>query len=176
MCGLFPPYRCATPAAARRAHHRVAPPRAESGCLFGRVQGDVGSVTPRAFKAALGRFASQFAGYQQQDSQELLAFLLDGLHEDLNRVQKKRYIEVWRVSQNPKPSILCDALCQDAPSPVNHDDERTACAAREREWTSRRLSMHAQHRSLQGIRALLLKPYNPDSVCAAGAGLRGAAG
>ena len=54
----------------------------------------MGSVVPRAFKAALGRFASQFAGYQQQDSQELLAFLLDGLHEDLNRVQKKRYIEV----------------------------------------------------------------------------------
>ena len=50
-------------------------------------------MVPRAFKAALGRFASQFAGYQQQDSQELLAFLLDGLHEDLNRVQKKRYIE-----------------------------------------------------------------------------------
>jgi ubiquitin carboxyl-terminal hydrolase 4/11/15 len=51
-------------------------------------------VTPRAFKGALARFATQFAGYQQQDSQELLAFLLDGLHEDLNRVKKKRYIEV----------------------------------------------------------------------------------
>ena len=54
----------------------------------------MGSVTPRAFKAALARFAPQFAGYQQQDSQELLAFLLDGLHEDLNRVKKKHYIEV----------------------------------------------------------------------------------
>ena len=51
-------------------------------------------MTPRAFKGALARFAPQFAGYQQQDSQELLAFLLDGLHEDLNRVKKKRYIEV----------------------------------------------------------------------------------
>ena len=57
-------------------------------------QPGVGSVTPRAFKAALARFAPQFAGYQQQDSQELLAFLLDGLHEDLNRVKKKHYIEV----------------------------------------------------------------------------------
>ncbi len=56
-------------------------------------QPGVGSVTPRAFKAALARFAPQFAGYQQQDSQELLAFLLDGLHEDLNRVKKKHYIE-----------------------------------------------------------------------------------
>ena len=31
-------------------------------------------------------------GYAQQDSQELLAFLLDGLHEDLNRILKKPYI------------------------------------------------------------------------------------
>lgn len=40
----------------------------------------------------VGRFAPQFSGYQQQDSQELLAFLLDGLHEDLNRVKKKPYL------------------------------------------------------------------------------------
>lgn len=49
------------------------------------------SVAPREFKAKLERFATQFSGYQQHDSQELLAFLLDGLHEDLNRVKKKLY-------------------------------------------------------------------------------------
>ena len=43
---------------------------------------------------AVGRFAPRFSGYQQQDSQELLAFLLDGLHEDLNRVKQKPYIEI----------------------------------------------------------------------------------
>ena len=32
------------------------------------------------------KLASQFEGTAQQDSQELLAFLMDGLHEDLNRV------------------------------------------------------------------------------------------
>ena len=42
-------------------------------------------VAPRFFKAALSRFAPQFAGTQQQDAQEFAAFLLDGLHEDLNR-------------------------------------------------------------------------------------------
>ena len=42
----------------------------------------------------VGRFAPRFSGYQQQDSQELLAFLLDGLHEDLNRVKQKPYIEI----------------------------------------------------------------------------------
>lgn len=54
--------------------------------------GDVASVSPRLFKAKLGQFAPQFMGYRQQDSQELLAFLLDGLHEDLNRITKKPYI------------------------------------------------------------------------------------
>ncbi|KAL4187332.1 hypothetical protein AMTRI_Chr09g18480 [Amborella trichopoda] len=48
-------------------------------------------IAPRAFKATLARFASQFSGYNQHDSQELLAFLLDGLHEDLNRVIQKPY-------------------------------------------------------------------------------------
>lgn len=47
------------------------------------------SVAPREFKQAVARFAPQFSGYGQQDSQELLAFLLDGTHEDLNRILKK---------------------------------------------------------------------------------------
>lgn len=51
------------------------------------------SYSPREFKSALQRFAPQFSGYQQHDSQELVAFLLDGLHEDLNRVLKKPYVE-----------------------------------------------------------------------------------
>ncbi|BFZ09058.1 hypothetical protein BsWGS_12097 [Bradybaena similaris] len=51
-------------------------------------------TVPRNFKIAVGRFAPQFSGYQQQDSQELMAFLLDGLHEDLNRIRKKPYIEL----------------------------------------------------------------------------------
>ena len=42
----------------------------------------------------VGRFAPQFSGYQQQDSHELLAFLLDGLHEDLNLVLKKPYVDM----------------------------------------------------------------------------------
>ncbi|XP_020111526.1 ubiquitin carboxyl-terminal hydrolase 5 isoform X2 [Ananas comosus] len=49
-------------------------------------------ISPRPFKSKLARFAPQFSGYSQHDSQELLAFLLDGLHEDLNRVKHKPYI------------------------------------------------------------------------------------
>jgi ubiquitin carboxyl-terminal hydrolase 4/11/15 len=51
------------------------------------------SFSPRRLKATCSRFAPQFAGYGQHDTQEFLAFLLDGLHEDLNRIQKKPYIE-----------------------------------------------------------------------------------
>lgn len=51
------------------------------------------SFSPREFKSTIGRFGPSFQGYGQQDSQEFLAFLLDGLHEDLNRIQKKPYIE-----------------------------------------------------------------------------------
>lgn len=55
--------------------------------------GRMSAVAPRDFKWKLERFAPQFSGWQQHDSHELLAFLLDGLHEDLNRVTKKPYFE-----------------------------------------------------------------------------------
>ncbi|KAI9813938.1 MAG: Ubiquitin carboxyl-terminal hydrolase 15 [Thelocarpon impressellum] len=51
------------------------------------------SVTPRAFKNTIGRYGPSFSGYGQQDSQEFLGFLLDGLQEDLNRIHKKPYVE-----------------------------------------------------------------------------------
>lgn len=55
----------------------------------------------------MGRFAPQFSGYQQQDCQELLAFLLDGLHEDLNRIRKKPYIQLKDADGRPdKVEIL----------------------------------------------------------------------
>jgi ubiquitin C-terminal hydrolase len=51
-------------------------------------------VAPGALKYAVSSVAPQFGGYQQHDSQELLAFLLDGLHEDVNKVTSKPYVEV----------------------------------------------------------------------------------
>ena len=50
-------------------------------------------VEPVDFKKQLGTFAPQFVGCHQHDSQELLGFLLDGIHEDLNRVKDRPYIE-----------------------------------------------------------------------------------
>ncbi|ORX87736.1 cysteine proteinase [Basidiobolus meristosporus CBS 931.73] len=46
-------------------------------------------VSPVTFREAIGRFAVQFRGNEQQDAQEFLAFLLDGLHEDLNLIVTK---------------------------------------------------------------------------------------
>lgn len=48
---------------------------------------------PSGFKSALASAQPMFSGYGQQDSQEFLSFLVDALHEDLNRIQKKPYIE-----------------------------------------------------------------------------------
>ncbi|KAF1972356.1 UCH-domain-containing protein [Bimuria novae-zelandiae CBS 107.79] len=53
----------------------------------------VSSFAPKNFKSVLGRVAPIFSGYGQQDSQEFLSFLVDGLHEDLNRIKKKPYTE-----------------------------------------------------------------------------------
>ena len=43
---------------------------------------------------------TQFEGYRQQDAQEFLSVLLDQLHEDLNRITDKPYIELLEKQQN----------------------------------------------------------------------------
>ena len=43
------------------------------------------NLPPVELRYTLAKYAPQFNGCQQHDAQELLAFLLDGLHEDLNR-------------------------------------------------------------------------------------------
>ncbi|KAI9260589.1 hypothetical protein BDA99DRAFT_551933 [Phascolomyces articulosus] len=51
--------------------------------------GNYNFISPVTFRQALVRFAPQFAGTEQQDSQEFLMFLLDGLHEDVNVVLER---------------------------------------------------------------------------------------
>jgi hypothetical protein len=87
------------------------------------------SIAPRHFKSIIGRYAPAFSGYGQQDSQEFLGFLLDGLQEDLNRIKKKPYIEkpdstdemignpaairemaekVWDITKKRDDSVIAD--------------------------------------------------------------------
>ncbi|CAM9233480.1 unnamed protein product, partial [Phaeothamnion confervicola] len=47
------------------------------------------SVAPTELRHAISAHAPHFLAHVQHDSQEVLSFLLDGLHEDLNRVRKK---------------------------------------------------------------------------------------
>ena len=61
--------------------------------MKGMWSGDYASINPRKFKSIIGQFAPRFNGYSQQDAHELMAYVLDGLHEDLNRIKKKPYIE-----------------------------------------------------------------------------------
>ncbi|KAH9944957.1 cysteine proteinase [Epithele typhae] len=52
-------------------------------------QGEGGTLSPVTFRKSICNYATQFNGTEQHDSQEFLSFLLDGLHEDLNRVISK---------------------------------------------------------------------------------------
>ena len=88
--------------------------KGEIARTFGQLIKDMWSgnhsyVVPRAFKMAVGRFAPQFSGYQQQDSQELLTFLLDGLHEDLKRVKQKPYVEMSECDGKPDSEVAMEA-------------------------------------------------------------------
>jgi ubiquitin carboxyl-terminal hydrolase 4/11 len=50
-------------------------------------------IEPAAFKRMLAEFNPEFSGTRQKDSLDLLACLTSALHEDLNRIQQKPYVE-----------------------------------------------------------------------------------
>uniref|UniRef100_A0A182PRW5 ubiquitinyl hydrolase 1 n=1 Tax=Anopheles epiroticus TaxID=199890 RepID=A0A182PRW5_9DIPT len=52
------------------------------------------SIAPLKLRFCVTKHAPQFSGGGQHDSQELLDWLLDSLHEDLNRVMEKPYTEL----------------------------------------------------------------------------------
>eukprot|EP01022_Parablepharisma_sp_SALTPOND_P003287 TRINITY_DN1130_c0_g1_i1.p1 TRINITY_DN1130_c0_g1~~TRINITY_DN1130_c0_g1_i1.p1 ORF type:complete len:1249 (+),score=175.71 TRINITY_DN1130_c0_g1_i1:191-3937(+) len=62
-------------------------------------------VSPSGFKRVIGKFHSAFSGYSQQDGQELITAVLDALHEDLNRVKKKPYVE-YKTTDDPNDNSI----------------------------------------------------------------------
>merc|ERR1719242_1875039 len=93
--------------------------------LHDMFSGKYRTVAPRQFKSAIGEVAPRFMGYAQQDSQELLSFLLDGLHEDLNQIEKKPAteavesggredtvvaMEAWKTYLKRNQSVVVDLL------------------------------------------------------------------
>lgn len=57
-------------------------------------QADMPYLTPLTFRKSICSHAPQFSGSDQHDAQEFLSFLLDGLHEDLNRVLQRPQIQI----------------------------------------------------------------------------------
>lgn len=68
-----------------------------------------GAIQPAKFKRTLAEFNSEFSGYDQKDSLEFITCLLSGVHEDLNKVQVKPYVErELAFSLNPTQKDLED--------------------------------------------------------------------
>jgi len=63
------------------------------------------AMSPTTLKVAIARFAPRFAGCSQHDATEFLAYLLDGLHEDLNRIRKAPYVELPDIDDRSDMSI-----------------------------------------------------------------------
>ena len=57
-------------------------------------KGDENAINPSYFKSIFAQFVRKFTGYAQQDSNEFLIYLLDKIHEDLNSITTKPYIEI----------------------------------------------------------------------------------
>jgi len=89
-------------------------------------KGNFRAVSAYELKKRIVVNAGQFKGYAQQDSQELILYMLDGLHEDLNRVKSKPYIELkdykgiadeelskkrWEEHLMRNRSIIVDLFC-----------------------------------------------------------------
>ena len=87
------------------------------------------SISPDHFKATLSQHCEMFAGYSQHDTQELLLFLLDALHEDLNRVVRKPYVEIFDFDGR---HISYDSDARK--SPPKEPQPATEVVAAERQW------------------------------------------
>ncbi|XP_063953429.1 ubiquitin carboxyl-terminal hydrolase 19-like isoform X1 [Lytechinus pictus] len=67
------------------------------------------SIAPSKLKSIISAKASQFMGFAQHDAQEFMAFLLDGLHEDINRIRKKPYTQTVDSDGRPDEVVADEA-------------------------------------------------------------------
>ena len=63
-------------------------------------KGEEEYIYPDMFRNVFIQYEKKFSGYGQHDSNEFLIFLLDRLHEDLNRISNKNYIEIKEQKEN----------------------------------------------------------------------------
>ncbi|CAF0809558.1 unnamed protein product [Adineta steineri] len=77
------------------------------GQLVAKLWGSIrGPLAPFELRDSVAKFgSSRFTDFQQHDSQEFLSFLIDGLHEDLNRVHNKPYVELKDSDDRPDEDV-----------------------------------------------------------------------
>ncbi|KAL3761895.1 LOW QUALITY PROTEIN: hypothetical protein ACHAW5_006124 [Stephanodiscus triporus] len=83
---------------------------------------------------ALGRHAPRFVGYDQHDSQELCAYVLDALHEDTNRVGANRRTTTTTTTTTTGP---CGSESE-GEGKEEEDEEEDDGIASDRAWEERR--------------------------------------
>ena len=69
--------------------------------------GEKDLYSPVTLKRMISKKNPAFVGYQQHDSHELICYLLDGIHEDLNRVKDKPFVELKEYSLNDDINKVC---------------------------------------------------------------------
>ncbi|RTG85770.1 ubiquitin carboxyl-terminal hydrolase 2 [Schistosoma bovis] len=90
------------------------------------------STSPSRFKSQIQRFAPRFMGYSQQDSQEFLRYVLEGLHMEVNRVQKPYadlMKEIWDpdlANSSTSPSRFKSQIQRFAPRFMGYSDNEKA--------------------------------------------------
>ena len=62
-----------------------------------------GVTDPSGFRREMGIFSPKFMGYDQHDSQEFLTYTLDGIHTELNRIEKNGSSDKVRGISNFAP-------------------------------------------------------------------------
>ena len=62
--------------------------------IYEMWNGENGKLVPKEFRINFCRKTGLFLNSEQQDSQEFLLAVLDNLHEDLNRITNKKYMEL----------------------------------------------------------------------------------
>jgi ubiquitin carboxyl-terminal hydrolase 4/11/15 len=81
-------------------------------------------TNPKEFRNFIGKILNQFNSSKQQDSHEFLSLFLDNLHEDINRITNKPYLELeerkegesdkeaserwWKIHRLRENSIISD--------------------------------------------------------------------
>lgn len=91
------------------------------------MQSSTSAVSPANFKYAFSRYQSRFSGLGQQDAQEFLRYLINGVHEELNEARTrprrstplkppKNADEAWSqykeiLDDSPLVNIVVGQLC-----------------------------------------------------------------